>query len=208
MEKVTLPGSFGEHSLQEKCGTTNRAAAFYRNQMLNHLNDSMRQFISEQEMVMIATSDAHGKCDCSFRAGLPGFVRVIDDRTLACPEYRGNGVLASLGNISENPHVGMLFIDFFRDTIGLHVNGKARIVENNELLQRRHLADEVRHDLDVGDGRTPERWVFVEVQEAYIHCSKHIPLLAKQDKKIDWGTDNDRKKGGDYFRAKESNRSL
>ena len=66
-----------------------------------------------------------------FRCGHAGFVKVLDERTVAYPEYRGNGVMASLGNISENPCVGLLFIDF-GEQIGLHINGGARIVENNQ----------------------------------------------------------------------------
>ena len=73
-----------------------------------------------------------GECDASLRAGPPGFIRVLDARTLAYPEYRGNGVHASLGNISENGHVGLLMVDFVHDLIGLHVNGAARIVEAAE----------------------------------------------------------------------------
>ena len=59
---------------------------------------------------------------------------MLDERTVAYPEYRGNGVMASLGNLSENPHLGILFVDFTGDKIGLHVNGRARIIENEELL--------------------------------------------------------------------------
>ena len=115
------PGSAGEHVLQQTYGTRARAESFYRNQVLEQLNLVMQEFIARQEMVFIATADAGGECDSSFRAGRPGFVRVLDERTMAYPEYRGNGVLASLGNISENAHVGMLFLDFFDSTIGLHV---------------------------------------------------------------------------------------
>ena len=81
-------------------------------------------------MAFIATSDAHGECDSSFRAGPPGFIRVIDEKTVMWPEYKGNGVMASMGNISENGYVGMLFVDFFETAVGLHVNGKATIVDN------------------------------------------------------------------------------
>ena len=122
-------GSEGERILQTKVGTANQASAFYEKQMLNHLNPYMREFISKQEMVFIATADSKGECDCSFRAGKRGFVRVLNKNTLICPEYRGNGVMASLGNILENQHVGMTFIDFFESTIGLHVNGKAKTVK-------------------------------------------------------------------------------
>lgn len=199
---IDLPGSVGEHNLQGQYGTQRQACGFYDRQMLDHLNPAMREFIARQEMVFIATADAQGECDSSFRAGLPGFVRVLDEKTLLYPEYRGNGVLASLGNLSENPHVGMMFVDFFQDTIGLHVNGKAKIVENGDLQARPDLPQELRQDLTVKGGRQPERWVVVHVDEAYIHCSKHIPLLAKKDKKIHWGTDDVHRKGGDYFRVK------
>lgn len=201
------PGSAGEHVLQQTYGTRAPAASFYRNQVLEQLNLVMQEFIARQEMVFIATADAGGECDCSFRAGRPGFVRVLDERTMAYPEYRGNGVLASLGNISENAHVGMLFLDFFDSPIGLHVNGRARIAENEELLERPGLPKQVREDIDVRDGPRPERWVLVEVEEAYIHCSKHVPRLEKQDKTIHWGTDDSRQKGEDYFRAKRRDRA-
>ena len=103
------------------------------------------------------------------------------------PEYRGNGVMASLGNLLENPRIGMVFLDFDRERIGLHVNGSARIVEAG-----------------AGDGERPqvERWVEVRVQEAYIHCRKHLPHLVKVDGEgRAWGTDDARAKGGDYFGA-------
>jgi predicted pyridoxine 5'-phosphate oxidase superfamily flavin-nucleotide-binding protein len=193
------PGSTGEHTLQGRYATKDRAQNFYERQMLSRLNRPMRDFVARQEMFFIATSDSKGNCDCSFRAGLPGFVRVVNELTLAYPEYRGNGVLASLGNIHENPKVGMIFVDFYRDTVGLHVNGNARIIESAELILLPGLPDDVRRDVSVTGGRKPERWVLVEVEEAYIHCSKHIPLLTKLDKSIAWGTDDARLKGGNYF---------
>ena len=104
--------------------------------MLDHLNQRMRDFLVRQEMMFVATADARGECDCTFRAGPPGFVQVLDGRSLAWPEYRGNGVLASVGNISENAHVGLLFLDFFRDVIGLHVNGHAKIVSDPAIRTR------------------------------------------------------------------------
>ena len=127
-------GSEGERILQKKVGSENKAFAFYDKQMMDYLNPYMREFILKQEMVFIATSDSEGECDCSFRAGKQGFVRVLNKKTLLYPEYRGNGVMASMGNILENPHIGMTCIDFFENTIGLHVNGKAKIAENDELL--------------------------------------------------------------------------
>ena len=76
------------------------------------------------------------------------------------------------------------------------------------LLQHHRKAEaafaELLGDLEVTGGRSPERWVEVEVEEAYIHCSKHIPLLKKLDKEVDWGTDDEVKKGGDFFEAKKT----
>ncbi len=198
---MQLPGSKGEHQLQNELGTTRRAQAFYKQQMLDYLNPSMREFISSQQMVFIATSDSKGECDCSFRMGLPGFVYVLDDKTLAYPEYRGNGIMASLGNIRENPHIGMIFIDFFENTIGLHVNGKAEVIKNEDILQRDKITEDLLNDIQNTGERKPECWVMVEVGEAYIHCSKHIPLLKNMNKEIHWGTDKKISKGGNFFKT-------
>ncbi|MCH9655169.1 MAG: pyridoxamine 5'-phosphate oxidase family protein [Planctomycetes bacterium] len=196
-------GSNGERRLQEKYGTKKRADRFYERQMIDFLNPHMQEFIREQELLFIATSDSKGECDSSFRAGLPGFVRILNKKSLAYPEYRGNGVLASLGNISENPHIGLMFLDFFKSTIGLHINGKASIVENCDFLESNVTPLEILNDIAADNGKKPERWVKVEVEEAYIHCSKHIPLLSQQDKTISWGTDDMKLKGGNFFHVQK-----
>jgi predicted pyridoxine 5'-phosphate oxidase superfamily flavin-nucleotide-binding protein len=188
------PGSEGEHILQRILGTEARADRFYRDQMRDRLNDRMVDFISRQEMVFISTADGHGECDASFRAGPPGFVLVLDEQTLAYPEYRGNGVMASLGNMAENAHVGLLFVDFVRDVIGLHVNGSSRVVPDADM---RRFCPWLEDELV--PGRRPEMWVVVSVEEAYIHCSKHIPRFAKVPRGRAWGTDDARRKGGDFF---------
>jgi predicted pyridoxine 5'-phosphate oxidase superfamily flavin-nucleotide-binding protein len=201
-----LPGSDGEHRLQEVYGRTGSALAFYRNQVLDYLNSAMQVFIARQEMIFVATADRNGEADASFRAGTPGFVRVLNERTVAYPEYRGNGVMASLGNLSENPHLGILFIDFTGDKIGLHVNGRARIIENEELLNGASTPEVIRADTLATNGPRPERWVLLSVVEAYVHCAKHIPRMRKLDEAVQWGTDDVRAKGGDYFAAKFSRR--
>jgi predicted pyridoxine 5'-phosphate oxidase superfamily flavin-nucleotide-binding protein len=187
------PGSHGEHLLQRLFGTDNRAADFYGKQVLDRLNPRMREFIARQEMAFLATADAKGECDCTFRAGPPGFIRVIDERMLAFPEYRGNGVMASLGNLVENGHVGILMVDFFNDLVGLHINGHARMLTAREAA---------RYELgDGASGSAPriDRWVAVNVDEAYIHCSKHIPLLAKEDRRSRVADKTVRPAGSDYF---------
>jgi predicted pyridoxine 5'-phosphate oxidase superfamily flavin-nucleotide-binding protein len=127
-DDLPQPGSRGEHLMQERYGTQERATKFYNGQVTGQLTPKMMEFIGRMEMAFIATSDADGECDCSFRAGTPGFMRVLDDRTIAYPEFRGNGVMASLGNILENPHIGIFMADFTHDLVGLHVNGDAQIV--------------------------------------------------------------------------------
>jgi len=189
------PGSLGEHILQEQYGTRQRAAQFYRSQFSDRLTPRMIEFIGRMEMAFIATSDMAGECDCSFRAGTAGFLRVVDERTIAYPEFRGNGVMASLGNLLENPHIGLLMIDFTHDLIGLHVNGDAEIVTPASMRE----LDRGLPEQAANPGRRPVQWVVVRVTEAYIHCSKHIPKLVPQSRVRHWGTDNPRYKGGDYF---------
>ncbi len=200
-EKPTItPGSHGEHLLQEKWGARDRALNFYDRQVLDYLAPKMQEFIARQEFLFVATADRNGECDCTSKFGKPGFIRVLSNKYLMYPEYRGNGVFANSGNMTENPHIALLMIDFTRDTVGLHVNGKIRIVTNDELLQYKHkLPKDVIEEIHQEGKKCPERWMMIEVEEAYIQCSKHIPLMKKLDKKIDWGTDNIAAKGGDYF---------
>ncbi|GAE24980.1 hypothetical protein JCM9140_948 [Halalkalibacter wakoensis JCM 9140] len=192
----------GEQLLQEKYNTQKRAAAFYQNQMLSSLNEMMQEFITGQEMMFISTSDSKGRCDSSFRAGEKGFVRIINDRTVMYPEYRGNGVMASMGNIMENPQVGLMFIDFFESQIGLHVNGTAYICENKELDTLR-LSKELKEDIEAKEGKKAERWIVIEVEEAFIHCSKHVPSLQK--KHVDQSTT---KAKGDFFKVKQTKQEI
>jgi uncharacterized protein len=201
-KRSTLPGSAGEHTLQLELGADKRARAFYDNQMLDHLNPAMREFIGKQTLLFIASADAHGECDCSFRAGDPGFVKVVNEKHVLWPEYRGNGVTASGGNVKENGHLGMLLMDF-EHTIGLHINGKAQLRADGAFDG---LPDEVTRfiaaeNASVG-GKKPGFWLLVEVEEAYVHCRKHIPRLTPAGDSIEWGTDDDVKKGGDYFGAR------
>ena len=88
-----------------------------------------RAFIQRCPMFFIATADAHGHPDCSYKGGLPGFVRALDDRTLAIPDYDGNGMYRSWGNVLVNAQVALLFIDF-ENQKRLRVNGRARIIHD------------------------------------------------------------------------------
>jgi uncharacterized protein len=190
------PGSAGERILQEQFGTRARAERFYADQMRSELNERMIAFIGRMDMMFIGTARRNGECGVSFRAGEPGFVRVPGPKMLLWPELRGNGVKASLGNITENPHVALGFFDFFDDLIGLHVNGRAAVVSREDAL-------EVDPCLPPSgsNGRRPEHWVLAWVDEAYIHCRKHLPALQRCGTAASrqWGTDDPGRKGGDYF---------
>ena len=181
--------------MQQAWGTEERALRFYDRQVRDHLTEKMQDLIRRQEMVFVATADARGNCDCSPRFGQPGFVEITSPTQLAYPEFRGNGVFASLGNISENPHIGLVFVDFLATTVGLHVNGTARI----------RSAEEAPAALDSSGYGNPsrgsllERWVVIDIDEAYIHCAKHVPRLQKLEKRIRWGTDDPKAKSDGFF---------
>jgi predicted pyridoxine 5'-phosphate oxidase superfamily flavin-nucleotide-binding protein len=95
--------------------------------------DEDRAFIERCAMFFIATADAKGRPDCSYKGGLPGFVRVLDERTLAIPDYDGNGMYRTWGNVLVNPHVGLLFLDFERPR-RIRVNGTAQLSDADPLL--------------------------------------------------------------------------
>ena len=92
-----------------------------------------RAFIQRCPMFFVATADAAGHPDCSYKGGLPGFVRILDDRTLAIPDYDGNGMYRTWGNVLVNPHVGLLFLDFEQPK-RIRVNGTAEVNEADPLL--------------------------------------------------------------------------
>ena len=94
--------------------------------------DDDRAFIARSSMFFIASADAEGRPDCSYKGGLPGFVRVLDERTLAIPDYDGNGMYRTWGNVLVNPHVGLLFLDFEQPK-RIRVNGTAQVREDDPL---------------------------------------------------------------------------
>ena len=93
-----------------------------------------RAFIESQRMFFLATTDADGFPDCSYKGGDPGFVRVLDERTLVFPSYDGNGMFKSLGNIRANPAVGLLFMSFEKPK-RLRVNGTATVSTDDAALE-------------------------------------------------------------------------
>jgi uncharacterized protein len=90
------------------------------------IGPSDRAFIEHMDMFFIATVDEQGHAQCSYKGGEPGFVRVIDDRTIAFPNYDGNGMYLSMGNVLQTAQVGLLFIDF-ENQHRMRLNGEATI---------------------------------------------------------------------------------
>ncbi|MFN3566621.1 MAG: pyridoxamine 5'-phosphate oxidase family protein [Burkholderiaceae bacterium] len=97
-------------------------------------SDEDRGFIESRSMFFLATADARGRPDCSYKGGAAGFVRVTDVDEVAFPSYDGNGMFRSLGNVLVNPAVALLFVDF-DDPRRLRVNGRAFIVADDPLLE-------------------------------------------------------------------------
>ena len=95
--------------------------------------DEDRAFIERSLMFFLATADAEGRPECSYKGGMPGFVRVLTSTTLAFPDYDGNGMFKSLGNLLVNPHVGMLFMDFEHPD-RIRINGTATLHADDALL--------------------------------------------------------------------------
>ena len=93
-----------------------------------------RAFIEGMPYFFLATADAEGRPDCSFKGGMPGFVRVVGPAELAFPDYDGNGMFKSLGNVRVNANVGMLFIAMHGRPRRLRINGEARVNRDDPLL--------------------------------------------------------------------------
>jgi len=131
-----------------------------RKKQLSVLEKHCKRIVSLSPMVLVGTSDAHGGQDVTPRGGEPGFVQVIDDRTLALPDWPGNNRLDTLTNLLERPGVGLLFLVPGLDET-LRINGKVEIRDDEDLRQRFETA-----------GKIPRTVLLVKVEEAYLHCAK------------------------------------
>jgi len=152
----------GNRALQDEFGS--RALADRLEQRLTRtvFTEDDKRFIEGAIYFFLATADADGRPDCSFKGGAPGFVRVTTASELAFPDYDGNGMFKSLGNIDINPHVGLLFIAMHGKPQRLRVNGAARIERNDALLQEIAGAQLI---------------VRVTAQAIFPNCPRNIPDL-------------------------------
>src|SRR5437588_9055961 len=122
----------GSRQLQDQFGTRRLADRVEDKTVSATIDDNARQFIERMDMFFLATADEHGKPQCSYKGGDPGFVRVLDEQTIAFPSYDGNGMFMSLGNLARNPQVGLLFVDF-QNQWRLRLNGVATLEQNDPL---------------------------------------------------------------------------
>jgi len=125
----------GQRLLQDRFDTRRLADRIDERLVDDMIDADDKAFIERLDMFFIATADEQGYPNCSYKGGEPGFVRVVDEHTVVFPNYDGNGMYLSAGNMLANPNVGMLFIDFERGR-RLRLNGVASINEHDELIER------------------------------------------------------------------------
>jgi predicted pyridoxine 5'-phosphate oxidase superfamily flavin-nucleotide-binding protein len=123
----------GHRLLQDRFDTRRLADRIDEKLVDDVIDAEDKAFIESLDMFFLATADDQGRPNCSYKGGEPGFVRVIDEHTVAFPNYDGNGMYMSAGNVLVNPDVGMLFIDFQRGR-RLRLNGVASINDRDELM--------------------------------------------------------------------------
>jgi uncharacterized protein len=126
----------GNRRLQDQFDSRRIADRLEEKLTRSAFSDGDRAFIEGAMFFFLATADVHGRPDCSFKGGAPGFVRIVGEGELAFPDYDGNGMFKSLGNILANPEVGLLFIDMGEKPRRLRVNGTASVSRDDPLRQR------------------------------------------------------------------------
>jgi predicted pyridoxine 5'-phosphate oxidase superfamily flavin-nucleotide-binding protein len=127
----------GSRELQDRFDTRRLADRLEQVKVHDTITAEDRAFIERMDMFFFATADADGRPQCSYKGGDPGFVAVLDEHTLAFPNYDGNGMYLSVGNLRVNPHVGLLFVDFCgRPPRRLRLNGAASVEPDDPLLAR------------------------------------------------------------------------
>jgi len=152
----------GSRELQNAFGSTALADRLAERTRRERFSDSDKAFIESAGFFFLATASADGKPDCSFKAGPKGFVRILAPDLLVFPDYDGNGMFRSLGNIRVNPFIAMLFITMDEAPKRLRVNGRAAVCLDDELLA--HFAG-------------AQAIVRVTPEHIFPNCPRYIPNL-------------------------------
>jgi hypothetical protein len=122
----------GNRELQDRFDTRRLADRIEDVLVHDTFTEHDRAFVETRDMFFLATADEDGKPNVSYKGGDPGLIRIVDEHTLAFPNYNGNGMYLSAGNLLRNPHVGILFLDFERRN-RMRVNGEASVDFDDEL---------------------------------------------------------------------------
>ena len=152
----------GNRQLQDQFDSRRISDRLEEKLMRKEFSADDKQFIEGLPYFFLATADAEGRPDCSFKGGAPGFVRITGPSEIAFPDYDGNGMFKSLGNIVANADVGLLFIAMHDKPKRLRVNGSARVSDNDPLL-----AETVGAQLII---RVTARAIFP-------NCPRYIPTM-------------------------------
>jgi uncharacterized protein len=155
---MSLTYSVASRTLQDMFDTRRLADRLAEVKVHDTFTADDRQFIERLDMFFLATVDAEGQPTCSYKGGDPGFVAVLNDKTLAFPNYDGNGMYLSMGNLAETKAVGMLFIDFELQR-RMRVDGTA-IISMDESLMRHYPGAQFV--------------VQVEAKSIYPNCPRYI----------------------------------
>jgi hypothetical protein len=151
----------GARSFQDRFGTRQLADRIDERLVKDAIDDGDKAFIEQMDMFFLATVDRRGRANCSYKGGDPGFVHVLDPKTIAFGSQDGNGMYLSLGALAETGEVGMLFIDFESQS-RLRVNGTAKVDAEDPLLASWPEAQAV---------------VRVTVREVFPNCPRYIHKL-------------------------------
>jgi predicted pyridoxine 5'-phosphate oxidase superfamily flavin-nucleotide-binding protein len=127
------------------------------------IDDDAKAFIESREMFFLSTIDHMGRPTVSYKGGMAGFVRVLDANTLVFPSYDGNGMYLSMGNISGNAEIGMLFIDFEKP-FRLRAQGKAELIVSGP---------------EVEAFKDAEMAVKVTIHEVWMNCPRYVHRFQK-----------------------------
>lgn len=157
---------YGENhrALQDAFDTRRLADRIEALAMKTELDEQATAFIGSRDMFFLSSIDGQGRPTVSYKGGEPGFVRVLDARTIAFPSYDGNGMYLSMGNITANPKVGLLFIDF-ETPFRMRVQGEATIAAPTDPL--------------MADMQEAEMVVRVAVSEVWINCPRYVHTYTK-----------------------------
>lgn len=133
----------------------------------NELDERMQAFVRRQETMFVATGEPDSGHDCTFVTGGPGFVRVLSVNRLAWPEFDDAGLSDAISDIARDPRISLLFVDFARGGIELHLDGKAKVL-GDDAIRRAYRRLNLDPSLDLIADRRPARWITVYVEDAYL----------------------------------------